>query len=354
MQLNWWSAPVKTLHAEVRAQAEERQLQLTKPPGALGKLEQLAIDLASMQGRERPQLDSIYVSIFAGDHGIAEEGVSAFPQAVTAEMIRNFSNGGAAICVLAQRCQASFEVVNLGTVVELGDMPAVIDARIAPSTANFSREPAMSETQLERAMQAGADAAERAAESGAQLFVGGEMGIANTTSASAIAAALLQLEADFLTGPGTGVDAKGVQHKAEVITAALAFHHCGRQFELRPPLEVLRRLGGFEIAALAAAYIRCAQLGVTVLVDGFISTVAALVATTINAETAGWLLYSHGSAEPGHRRVLAALGAEPLVNLNMRLGEGSGAALVVPLLQSACALHNQMATFAEAAVSAKQ
>ncbi len=355
MQSNWWSASAKALDIDARHQAEQRQLQLTKPPGALGKLEQLAVDLASMQGNERPQLNSIYISIFAADHGVADEGVSAFPQAVTAEMIRNFSNGGAAICVLAGRCQAGFEVVNLGTVVELGEMAAVVDARIAPSTENFRRQAAMSSAQLQSALQAGADAAERALEAGAQLFVGGEMGIANTTSASAIAAALLQLDPVQLTGPGTGVDAQGVLHKAEVISAALTLHQSELyQSELPCPMDILRCLGGFEIAALAGAYIRCAQLGVTVLVDGFISTVAALMAKAINVEVLGWLLYSHGSAEPGHRLVLEALDAEPLLNLNMRLGEGSGAALVVPLLQSACALHNQMATFAEAAVSAKQ
>ena len=205
----------------------------------------------------------------------------------------------------------------------------------------------MSAEQCAAALQAGRDAALRAKQQGAQIFIGGEMGIANTTSASAIACALLSAAPESLAGPGTGLDSAGVTHKAQVIARALGLHRATAD----QPLEVLRRLGGFEIAGLAGAYIAAAQNGLPVLVDGFISSVAALVAVRINPAVHTWLLFAHTSAEPGHQRVLAALEAQPLLQLGMRLGEGSGAAVAVPLLQLACALHRGMATFAEAGVS---
>ncbi len=346
----WLLDGVATLDQQVQARALAYQQQLTKPPGALGRLEHLAVTLAAMQGELKPRLERIGISVFAADHGVADEAVSAFPQVVTTEMIANFSRGGAAISVLARRCNAHFEVVNLGTVVDAGELPGVVDARIAAATANFCHQPAMTPVQLERALAAGAEAVERALQQRAQLFIGGEMGIANSTSAAALAAAYLALPATVLAGPGTGVDAAGVEHKARVITQALSRH----QAQLHEPLQILRCLGGFEIAALSGAYIRCAQSGLPALVDGFISTVAALAAVRINPGCRDWLLFSHNSAEPGHQQVLAALDAEPLVNLQMRLGEGSGAALVLPLLQAACALHGEMATFAEAGVSDKE
>jgi nicotinate-nucleotide--dimethylbenzimidazole phosphoribosyltransferase len=207
----------------------------------------------------------------------------------------------------------------------------------------------MTEAQLAAAMQAGRDSAEHAANLGTQLYIGGDMGIANTTSAAALACALLQHTPQQLAGPGTGLDANGVQHKAAVIARALALHAA----HLNDPLEILRRLGGFEIAALAAAYISCAQRGITVLVDGYITTAAALIAVRINPEVSPRLIYSHRSAEPGHILMLNALQAETLLELGMRLGEGSGAGMAVPVLRLACALHNEMATFAEASVSEK-
>jgi nicotinate-nucleotide--dimethylbenzimidazole phosphoribosyltransferase len=205
----------------------------------------------------------------------------------------------------------------------------------------------MPRAQLERALWCGAEVAERAKVSRIDLFIGGEMGIANTTSASAIACALLGLPSSTLAGPGTGLDDTGVRHKALVINEALARHRLAHD----DVLNVLCCVGGFEIAALVGAYLRCAQLGVPVLVDGYISTVAALCAQRLNNDAPAWFFYGHNSAEPGHRPVMEALGARPLLHLGMRLGEGSGAAVAVPLLRMACALHNQMATFAEAGVS---
>lgn len=347
--LNWLKQAAQALNETARTAAQARQQQLTKPPGALGQLEALAIRLAAMQGCEKPQIGQVYISVFAGDHGVADEGVSAFPQAVTAEMVKNFARGGAAISVLAQQLGATLEVVNLGTAFDTGELPGVLQCNLGKGTANFAQQAAMTESQLAAALQAGNDSAARAAKTGATIFIGGEMGIANTTSAAALACALLKLMPQQLAGPGTGLDQAGVQHKAAVVARALALHAA----HLSDPLEVLRRLGGFEIAALTGAFIGCAQRGIPVLVDGYITTAAALLAVRIQPGVADWLLYAHRSAEPGHILMLDALQAEPLLQLGMRLGEGSGAAVAVPVIRLACALHNNMATFAEAGVSDK-
>lgn len=347
--LNWLKQAAPALNETARAAAQARQQQLTKPPGALGQLEGLAIQLAAMQGREKPQIGQVYIGVFAGDHGVAAEGVSAFPQAVTAEMVKNFVRGGAAISVLAQQLGATLEVVNLGTAFDTGELPGVLQCNLGKGTANFAQEAAMTESQLADALRAGGESAARAEKDGASIFIGGEMGIANTTSAAALACALLNLMPHQLAGPGTGLDQAGVQHKAAVVARALALHAA----HLSDPLEVLRRLGGFEIAALTGALIGCAQRGIPALVDGYITAAAALLAVRIQPSVADWLLYAHRSAEPGHILMLEALQAEPLLQLGMRLGEGSGAAVAIPLIRLACALHNDMATFAEAGVSEK-
>jgi len=343
---DWWNEPCHMLDESVRAQALARQDQLTKPRGALGQLEALAVSLAAMQGSERPQVERLHVSVFAGDHGVVGEGVSAYPQSVTGQMLRNFVGGGAALSVLSKRLGAPLEVIDLGTVEPL-QLAGVSHLRLGPGTANLAREAAMSDEQMRLALAAGRDSAQRAAQGSTQLFIGGEMGIGNTTSASALAAVLLPRSPLTLVGPGTGLDLAGVRHKVQVIQDAVRLHaeHCVA------PLEALRRLGGFEIAALAGAYLRCAQLGIAVLVDGFICSAAALCAVRLNPACRPWLIFAHRSAEPGHLAVLEALGAVPLLDLGLRLGEGSGAAVAVPLLQQACALHNEMATFAEAEIS---
>ena len=343
----WLQVPPATPDDNAKRAAEARQAILTKPPGALGRLEETAIRLAALQGTERPCVNKVYITVFAADHGVAAEGISAFPQAVTAEMVKNFARGGAAISVLARELGAELEVINLGTVNDTGPLEGVLNLHLGPGTANFCREPAMEAEQLARALHAGRQAAERAKLGGAQLFIGGEMGIGNTTTAAALACALLDASPSLLAGPGTGLDAKGVARKTEVIRQALNRHseHHGA------PLEALRRLGGFEIAALSGSYIACAHMGLPVLVDGFISSVAALAAARLCPGAEKWFLFSHASAEPGHRVILDALNVQPLLDLGMRLGEGSGAAIAVPLLRLACALHNDMATFAEADVS---
>ena len=344
-QPDWLNEPAKQPNETVREAALARQGQLTKPPGSLGRLEAVAVTLAALQGRERPALDRVRIVVFAADHGVAAEGVSAFPREVTVEMIRNFSRGGAAIAVLAREQGAALEVVDVGAAHDPGPLDGVVSARVAGGSANLRREPAMSEAQLAAALAAGRAAVERGG--ALDLFIGGEMGIANTTSATAVACSLTGESPLTLAGPGTGLDAEGVGRKVAVIADACGLHRAAEG----DGWESLRRLGGFEIAALAGAYIRCAQRGVPVLVDGFIAGAAALAAVKINPSVAPWLLYAHASAEPGHAVMMDALEAQPLLDLGMRLGEGSGAAVALATLKMAVALHNGMATFAEAGVS---
>ena len=349
MSLAWLNKPVSIISHDYVVAARQHQNNLTKPQGSLGVLEDIAVRLSAMYSSTKPAVDRVHIVIFAADHGVAEENVSAFPQAVTVEMVRNFSRGGAAICVLAKQLKADLEVVNVGTVAEHEALQGVMVQRIAAGTKNLSKQSAMTATQLEEALMAGSDAVWRARKSSAQLFIGGDMGIANTTSATAIACALLNEKPEIMAGPGTGLDKSGVSHKAEVIRRALELH----KDNLKTPLDVLQHVGGFEIAALTGAYLTCAQTGLPAVVDGFISTAAALVAIKINPQVKDWLFFAHASAEPGHKIMLQAIQVKPVLDMNMRLGEGSGAAVVVPLLRMACALHSGMATFNQAQVSNK-
>ena len=329
-------AAAKPLDEAVRAAALARQAQLTKPPGSLGRLETLAVTLAAMQGRTLPRIQQPWISIFAADHGVAAEGVSAFPQAVTQQMLANFVGGGAAISVLAREAGATLEVVDVGTLARL-PVAGVIQAQVGCCTANFCQQPAMRAAQAHAALDAGAAACARAQAAGADLFIGGEMGIANTTTAAALACALLGLPGAALAGAGTGID------------RALALH--GLAAAPSDPLQALCAVGGFEIGALAGAYLAAAQAGLPVLVDGFICSAAALLAVRLNPGARDWMLFAHASAESGHAAILHALDAQPLLVLDMRLGEASGAAAAIPLLRLACALHAGMATFAEAGVA---
>lgn len=340
--MSWWLEIAQSPCEQSRVAAEKRQQCLTKPPGSLGRLETLAVDFAAWQRTPQPLLDDIVVRVFAADHGVALEGVSAFPQAVTASMLKNFAAGGAAICVLARQHGANFSVVNVG-VYGATSRVGVIDRVLAEGSENLCRRPAMSEAIVVRALEVGAEQITAAS----HLFIGGEMGIGNTTSAAALTCAFLELPAMSTVGPGTGINSAQLRHKVAVVERALATHGA----HLKSPLEILRRLGGLEIAALCGAYIACAQRGVPALIDGYISTAAALAACRINASVRQWLLFAHRSSEPGQQHLLRELSAKPLLDFELRLGEGSGAALVLPLLQSACLLHRQMATFASAGIT---
>lgn len=332
----------------MRVAALDRQLKLTKPPGSLGRMEELAVTLSSHQNRIDPQLDAVEIAIFAGDHGVAEEGVSAFPQVVTGEMVKNFIRGGAAISVIANQLGANLTVINAGTIFDQGFDQPVIDRPIALGTRNFVNQAAMSRIQCDEALGLGRDIAKQF-DTQTELVIGGEMGIANTSSATALSASLGVGSAAELVGPGTGLQASGVNLKLAVIEKALTRVVADHG---EPTVKTLLcELGGFEIAALTGFYTAAAQRGMTILVDGFISSVAALIACKMNPSVHQWMMFAHSSAEPGHKLVLQSLDATPILDLSMRLGEGSGAAVAVNLLRSACALQNQMATFAEAGVS---
>jgi nicotinate-nucleotide--dimethylbenzimidazole phosphoribosyltransferase len=347
VNLAWLRQPAALVNTDTAARARQRQLQLTKPRGSLGRFEDLVVVLAGLQGVVQPRVDNVRVAIFVADHGIAVHGVSAYPQCVTRQMVGNFVAGGAAVNVLAAETGATLEVIDVGTLDDAECPAAVIASRCGPGTADFARAAAMTEGQLESALEAGRAAVGRARAAGSDLFIGGEMGIGNTTSAAALACALLGTPAEALAGPGSGLDTLGVRRKAAVIARALAVHHD----HLDDPLEALRRLGGFEVAALAGAFCAAAQQHVPVLVDGFITGVAALVSVRLCPGAGNWMLHAHRSAEPGHARVLEALAAKPLLDLGFRLGEGSGALAALPLMRLACALHAHMASFTEAGVA---
>jgi len=347
--MNWLNIPAKTFNKASEQAALARQGQLTKPPGSLGQLEEIATRLAGLQGELKPCVDKVMIRVFASDHGVVDEGVSAFPQVVTGEMVKNFSAQGAAITVVAASLQADFGVINLGTVNELPELPKVQNQRIAAGTQNFCKQMAMTEDQLSAALTAGQGVAVEAIANNVQLFIGGEMGIGNTTSASALACALLNQPAEELVGRGTGVDDEGIQRKQTAVARALELHELNTNNV--DALKALQCLGGFEIVGLVGAYIACAQAGISILVDGFISSVAALVAVSINPTIRPWLFFGHQSSESGHALVLNKLDAQALLSLDLRLGEASGAALAVPLMQMACRLHAQMATFESAGVS---
>lgn len=332
---------------EHRARAAQRQDALTKPRGSLGRLEDIAIELCALQATDRPCADSVPVIIFAGDHGVTAHGTSPYPSEVTTQMMSNFVAGGAAISVLSRSLGLSMEVVDAGTLAD--PLDGVIVDKPCRGTSDFTAGAAMSEDQLAHALGSGERAVERAGQ--ADLLVLGEMGIGNTTAASALASSLLARSPEDLVGPGAGLDASGLVHKLRVVNDALALHRPEIDGATTPALETLRRLGGLEIAALTGAIIASTRRGTPVVVDGFIVSVAALVATRLTPSCRPWLLFGTRSAEPGHAAVLDALDAEPLLDLGLRLGEASGAALALPLIRAACELHSSMATFEEAAIS---
>lgn len=350
---SWITQPAASIDNSAIKDAQERQNILTKPAGSLGMLEDIACQFAGWQGTSLPTCHKIMISVFAGDHGVCAQNISAFPPQVTTQMIENFLAGGAAISILAKQHKARFGVINMGTLTAISDVEqhpnSFFDNRqIANGTADFTQAPAMTEAQLEAALLAGRETINTALNADdIELFIGGEMGIGNTTAAAAIYSQLLDLPPQTCAGPGTGIDQAGINRKAEVIAVAIKLH----EPYLNDPLSILQYLGGLEIAGLVAAYITAAQHGVPSLIDGCISTVAALVAVKLNPSVADWFIYAHQSAEPAHKLALEALSAEPILKLGMRLGEGSGAAMAIPVIQNALALHSNMATFESAGVN---
>ncbi|WP_189466478.1 nicotinate-nucleotide--dimethylbenzimidazole phosphoribosyltransferase [Litchfieldella qijiaojingensis] len=318
---------------------------LTKPPGSLGQLEALAVELAAMTGEDFPRVTPPGVLVFAADHGVAAEGVSAFPQEVTAQMVANFAGGGAAINVFARQIGARLEVIDVGVATKLV-VPDVVHEKVRPATANFIDADAMTRDEAVQAIEVGIRAASRAVDAGCRCLIVGEMGIANTTASSAVLAVLSGEPVAGLVGPGTGIETSRLAHKRAVIERAIA----ARRPQADDPMEVLAKLGGLEIAAMAGAYLGAAARRVPVLVDGFIATVAALVACRLCPAARSFMIFGHRSCEPGHDIALAVLDAKPLLDLALRLGEGTGAALAFPLLEAATRMLVEMATFASAGV----
>jgi nicotinate-nucleotide--dimethylbenzimidazole phosphoribosyltransferase len=318
----------------------------TKPPGSLGALEAWAVQLAGIQGTLTPRITRARVLVFGADHGVAAEGVSAYPPQVTGEMMRNFSRGGAAINVLTRANDLEIEVIDVGVDADLAQLPGITHAAVRRGSANLLRTAAMTDAECEAAVAVGRSAVQRAAGDGVQAIGLGEMGIGNTTAAAAVLSALTGAAPAVTVGRGTGVDDARLAHKRDVVTRALARHATRTT-----PMGILAALGGLELAAIAGAALEAPRHGIAVVADGFISTVATLAAVRRDPSIRGHLFFAHRSAEAGHAVALDALDARPMLDLGLRLGEGTGAALALPLLRAAAAVMAEMATFAGAGVS---
>ncbi len=335
--------------AAVRVQAHRRLESLTMPYWALGRLLDLAEDLAGITRSMRPPIARKAIFTMAGDHGVVAEGVSKYPQEVTPQMVSNFVAGGAGINALARQAGASVRVVDMGVAADLGDLAAsgkIISRRIGPGTQNMARGPAMSREQAVAALEAGIDIARQAA-SAVDIFGTGDMGIGNTTPSSAIVAAFSGAPVAEVTGHGTGIDAGQFALKVGVIEKALSLNHPNP----KDPVDVLAKVGGFEIGGLVGVMLGAAARRIPVVIDGLISGAAAIIATGLSPRAKDYLIPAHVSAEPGHRLMLSFLGLKPLLDLNMRLGEGTGATLGISLAEAAVKTLCQMATFGEAGVS---
>jgi nicotinate-nucleotide--dimethylbenzimidazole phosphoribosyltransferase len=329
------------------AEVQRRLDGKTKPRASLGRLEEVACALGAIQATAAPRAASKAVVVMAGDHGVAEEGVSAFPQEVTAQMVANFTRGGAAINVLARHAGARVVVVDMGVKAPIPGLPSVLDLRVGPGTRNLARGPAMTRAEAVRALEAGIGVAAGLADEGVNILAIGEMGIANTTSASALTAAFTGISPDEVTGRGTGIDDAAHRRKVEVVRRALQVN----PVDPADPLGTLAALGGFEIAGLAGVVLGAAARRIPVVMDGFIASAAALAAARLAPRAGEALLASHRSVEAGHRAILQALGKKPLLDLDLRLGEGTGAVLALHLVEAAVRILAEMATFEAAGVT---
>lgn len=326
--------------------------ELTKPLGSLGRLEDIAAQMVAIRQERYAQPLSKAVYVFAADHGITAEGVSAYPSEVTRQMVLNFLAQGAAINVLARLNQAEMNVVDVGVDADFANVTGLLHCKVRRGSRNMLLEAAMSDEELAEALQVGARLANAAKDKGQSLLAVGEMGIGNTTAASAITSALTGEPATAVTGRGTGLDALMQGHKRQVVDAVLAKHFGDKNGSASVnPLDVVRCVGGLEIAAMTGMMLAAARHGIAVVVDGFISTAAAAIAFAIEPRVRGYLFAGHQSEEPGHRVLLDYIGLAPILSLNMRLGEGTGAVLAMPIIESAMHLYNEMATFASAGVS---
>jgi len=341
---------IKPLEEAAMEAARARQDTLTKPPGSLGLLEAISIRVAGITGEAIPQIQDKAVIVMAGDHGVVAEGVSAYPSEVTPQMVYNMLAGGAAINVLSRHAGVRTAIVDMGVAAELEMTEGLIDKKVAPGTANMAQGPAMSREQAMRAILAGAEVFAAEAEKGLDILATGDMGIGNTTPSAAIAVALMDIDAQDIVGRGTGVDDAGLQRKIQAVQSALNLN----QPDPEDGLDVLAKVGGYEIGGLAGAILAAAAARRPVVVDGFISTAAAMIAVTLAPQVRDYLFSAHCSQEHGHRAMLEWLDLEAMLDFDMRLGEGTGAVLAISIIEAACKVLAEMATFAEAGVSDKE
>jgi nicotinate-nucleotide--dimethylbenzimidazole phosphoribosyltransferase len=331
-------------------QAEIRQDNLTKPPKSLGRLEEISIQLAGMKADPAPKVDRKAVIVMAADHGVALEGVSAFPVEVTSQMVMNFLHGGAAINVLARQAGASVTIVDIGVAADFDpSLPGLLHRKVARGTRNMAKGPAMTRAEAEKALACGMDVLAQVAAKGLDLVATGDMGIGNTTPSSAIVAVMTGLPVVRVTGRGTGIDDAGLAQKIKVIKQAITLN----KPDPKDALDVLCKVGGLEIAGLTGVMIAAAARRIPVVVDGFISTAAAMIAVGLVPYVRNYLFGAHNSVEIGHRAMLKYLGLNPLLDLNLRLGEGTGAVLAFHLIEAASRILREMATFSEAGVTDK-
>ena len=339
---------VEPVGRKMLADIKARLNALTKPPGSLGRLEELATRIGLIQHTSAPCVDGKWVLVFAADHGVAKDGVSAYPPEVTPQMVLNFMAGGAAVNVLARHAGARMQVVDVGVDYDFGPDRGMLAVRkVRRGTDSIAQGPAMTRAEAARAVEVGIETANTAMADGANLIAVGDMGIGNTTPSAALTACFTGLPPDAVTGRGTGVDDEALAFKVQVVDRAIKVN----QPDARDPLGALALVGGLEIGAIAGAVMACASRRVPVVVDGFIATAGALVAHGLNPEVSGYLLAGHRSVEPGHQAALAHLGITPYLDMDMRLGEGSGAVLCMHLAEAATRIMNEMATFEDAGVS---
>jgi nicotinate-nucleotide--dimethylbenzimidazole phosphoribosyltransferase len=341
---------LKPLDRGAMDSARSRQDTLTKPQGSLGRLEELSIKLAGIQGRAIPQIRHKAIFTLAGDHGVVAEGVSAYPQAVTAQMVYNFLRGGAGINVLARLVGARVIIVDMGVAAELEPHPQLVSRKIAAGTEDMFLRPAMTEEQAVRAIESGIELVRGEVAKGLDIIGTGDMGIGNTTASSTICAVMTGRAVSEVVGRGTGIDDSQLKHKVDVITKALVVNRP----DPKQPLDVLAKVGGFEIGGLVGIMLAAAAYRIPIVLDGFISAAAALIATALAPRLKDFLIAAHLSAEPGHKIILQHLRLKPLLNLGMRLGEGTGAALGIFLAEASARILAEMSTFAEAGVSEKE
>jgi|UniRef100_A0A7C3SJM6 nicotinate-nucleotide--dimethylbenzimidazole phosphoribosyltransferase len=342
-------AQIKPVSTAWSARAKERLDSLTKPPGSLGRLEELASRYVCIREEPMPALKKKRVVVFAADHGVVAEGVSAYPQEVTYQMVYNFLRGGAAINVLARHVGAEVEVVDIGVKADFAPDLDLVACKVAYGTRNMAREPALTREEAVRAIWVGVERAQEAVSQGVDALAAGDMGIGNTTAAAALGAVFTGRPVAAVTGRGTGIDNATMQHKIGVINRALSLHRPDPQ----DPLGALAAVGGLEIAGIAGLILGAAAARRPLLLDGLIATAGALVAAKMAPAATDYLFAAHRSQEPGHQIMLDSLGLSPLLNLQMRLGEGTGAALGLGLLEAGLKIYREMATFADAGVSEK-